>query len=526
MGARFAVDFGTTNTATAYWNEDRNEAEILNLPDLSLDGKLPLVPSLVYAGQEEVIIGARVRALNLDQRPDRRLFRNFKRSIITPGTEVIRPSEGKPWTDRDAARYFLTRLLAALPMPLSQIETLVLTAPVGALDQYLVWLSKTLDVGTTDKIFVVDESTAAALGYAVRVPGALVLVVDFGGGTLDLSLVQLPQDRQRTGGGLNLIRRVRGGEYSAKVIAKTGRALGGSDVDRWLLVEVCQRLGLTVESLGDDESPLLTHCETAKIALSSQESVVIEAVIGSKSYSIPFSQTDLRRLLEVNGFFGSLRQTLDRLMHVAHREGIYKEDIEHVALVGGTTLIPSVRRALQSYFENAAQYTEKPFTAVVEGSLMAASGMGLEDYLVNSYGLRHLDPETGAHAYDEIIPQGTRYPSTHPIEVLLGPSHPDQESVEFVIGMLNPEATSALEVRYEDGKPVFVARPDMQSVQVIALNAGAPPLTAPLDPPGQPGKDRIRAEFRVDAERALWVTAIDLQTGKTILENCPLVTLR
>jgi molecular chaperone DnaK (HSP70) len=101
-----------------------------------------------------------------------------------------------------------------------------------------------------EKVRIVDESTAAALGYAVTEPGALVLVIDFGGGTLDLSLVQLPEIHQ------NAVHR------NTQVIAKAGISLGGSDIDQWLLQEVLRRENLSPGSPGSGTSALLSACES------------------------------------------------------------------------------------------------------------------------------------------------------------------------------------------------------------------------------------------------------------------------
>jgi len=104
-----------------------------------------------------------------------------------------------PWTDEQAGQKFLRHLLDSLPYRADEIDQLVITVPVAAFEGYTAWLSRSMDGLPAEKIRIVDESTAAALGYAVTEPGAIVLVIDFGGGTLDLSLVRLPESRERTG---------------------------------------------------------------------------------------------------------------------------------------------------------------------------------------------------------------------------------------------------------------------------------------------------------------------------------------
>jgi molecular chaperone DnaK (HSP70) len=67
---------------------------------------------------------------------------------------------------------------------------LIFTVPVGAFERYLDWFRDLGQKLNVPQVSIVDESTAAALGYAVKRPDKLILVVDFGGGTLDLSLVK------------------------------------------------------------------------------------------------------------------------------------------------------------------------------------------------------------------------------------------------------------------------------------------------------------------------------------------------
>ncbi|TVR19943.1 MAG: Hsp70 family protein [Anaerolineaceae bacterium] len=534
MGHKIAIDFGTTNSVFARWLPDTESAEIIHIPDLSEiteDGLPSSVPSLVYVrdgGAPDVLVGQPVREGGYDARQDNRLFRNFKRGIVATPAPEPRPIDGVKWADRQAGEHFIKHLIGAMPYQDADIDQLVLTAPVASFEGYLAWLNNVIDEVSLDKIRVVDESTAAALGYAVTKPGAVVLVFDFGGGTLDLSLVQLPENRDKAGG---FLKRLVGGDkanqHTARVIAKAGRIIGGSDVDQWLLADVLARAGLTPQTLGADYTAALTACERAKIALSREESTAVRFTAGGAPVEIIVTREELEALLEANGFFTALRRVVDKVMHVARQRGIFKEDIHYVLLVGGTSLMPSVQRTLGQYFTDMAVRSDKPFTAVAEGALQVAAGYGLEDYLIHSYGLRHLNPDTGQHDYDEIIPMGSRYPIDSPVEVLMGASRADQTEIEFVIGEIDTDSIAMVEVKYEDGQAVFVAQAADNAQQIVALNeAEAVAALARLDPPAQPGQDRIRAAFTVDDRRRLCVTVTDMQTNKTLLDHVALATLR
>ena len=529
---KLAFDFGTTNSVVARWDEARAGAEILSLPDLSLPPETalpPIIPSLFYLqdGQTgQAISGHAVRAAGLDRLADNRLFRNFKRGLVTQTKIAPRQIDGQEWTVRAVGDRFLQTVLQALPHQPAEIEQLVLTAPVESFEMYVAWLNEVMagyDFGS-EQVRVVDESTAAALGYAVTEPDALVLVFDFGGGTLDISLVQLPENRAKTGGFLKRLRRRMLNQHTARVIAKAGQITGGSDIDHWLQNYILSQLDHNLEN---PSAALLTACEQAKINLSAAEQTEIAFSLAGQDHSLPLTRVELETLLEENGFFTVIRRTIDKVMFQARRQGIFREDIDYVLLVGGTTLMPAVQQVLKTYFSEIAVRADKPFTAVAEGALQVAAGFGLEDYLVHSYGLRHLDPESQQQRYEEIIPMGTRYPTEQPIEILLGAAHPDQEAIEFVIGEINTEAAGLIEVQYENGEAVFVAQGDDTAQQVVPLNEEAvSQALAQLLPPGQPGQDRIKAQFSIDDERRLRLTLLDLQTETTLLQDVVLTALK
>ncbi len=531
MGYKLAIDFGTTNSVMARWNPEREAAEIISLPGLSTssaDGRPALIPSLLYvhnAATDNITVGQAVRNQKLDVQKDNRLFRNFKRGIVAAPAPEPREIDGTQYADKDAGRSFVRALLNALPYPKAEIEQLILTAPVASFEGYLAWLNDLITDIPPERVRIVDESTAAALGYAVTEPGAVVLVFDFGGGTLDLSLVQLPESREKTGGVLQRLLKRGGGQHTAKVISKAGRIIGGSDIDQWLLAEVLKRAGLSIKDLGSGYSSLLTACEQGKIALSTQDSVTINFTASDKPHSVTITRPELEALLEENGFSTALRRVIDKVMHVAHQRGIFKEDINYVLLVGGVSLMPAVQNILKGYFTDMAVRSDKPFTAVAEGALQVAAGYGLDDYLAHSYGIRHL--EDGVQRYDEIIPMGSRYPTPKPLEIVLGAAHDQQQAIEFVIGEIDTDSVTMLEVKYEDGQAVFVAQAGSSEQQIIPLNeANAASMLAVLNPTGTPGKDRLKALFSIDDRRQLRLSVIDLQTDKQLLNDVILITLR
>ncbi len=527
MGHKLAIDFGTTNSVIARWDDAKRTAEVVSIPGLSalnLEGVPPIVPSLVYVhdGQAaQVTLGQVVREQELDLQKTNRLFRNFKRGVVATPAPEPRLIDGTLWADRTAGEHFLRGLIATLPHH-DEIDQLVMTVPVAAFRGYVDWLNSIVGE-TAEKIRIVDESTAAALGYAVTEPGALVLVFDFGGGTLDLSLVQLPENREHTGGILSIFRHTPTAKHAARVMAKAGRVIGGSDVDHWLLLEVLKQTNLTLQELSHDYAALLTHCEQAKIDLSTRASTTFMFEAQGRAHPIFFTRGEFEQMLEANGFYTAIRHAIDKVMYAARQQNIFKEDINHVLLVGGMSLMPSVQTLLQRYFKDVKFLGDKPFTAVAEGALQVAAGSGLDDYLVHSYGLRHLDAESNTHEYDEIISMGSRYPMEKPIEVTLCAAHDQQTELEFVLGEIDTEAVSMVELKYENGEEVFIAKADRAAQQIEPLNEA---VVVSLNPPGCVGEERIKALFRIDDRRQLLLSVIDLKTKLELLHDHIIYTLR
>jgi molecular chaperone DnaK (HSP70) len=228
-------------------------------------------------------------------------------------------------------------------------------------------------------------------------------------------------------------------------------------------------------------------------------------------------------MLEANGFYTTIRHAIDKVMYAARQQNIFKEDINHVLLVGGMSLMPSVQALLQRYFKDVAFLGYKPFTAVAEGALQVAAGSGLDDYLVHSYGLRHLDAESNEHEYDEIISMGSRYPTDKPIEVTLCAAHDQQTELEFILGEIDTDAVSLVELKYENGEEVFVAKADRAAQHIEPLNEA---IVVPLSPPGKVGEERIKALFRIDDRRQLLLSVLDLKTKVELLHDHIIYTLR
>lgn len=540
--SKLSIDFGTTNTVVAAWREAAGAAETLRLPGLSARGAAdqpPLVPSLLYVrdgASGDAIAGQAVRAAGHDTRGDGRFFSSFKRGIAARTRPLAREIDGVAWDEADAGAAFLRCVMAAAAEAEGgSVEEIVLTVPVHSFEQYLKWLRDEAGLAGEVPLRIVDESTAAALGYDVRTPGELVLVFDFGGGTLDVSLVRMPITDE--GGGVLLEGRRRpsangggpaGSAAEARVLAKAGRVLGGDDVDHWLLDEVLRRCGVTRAEVGAAYAQLKLACEAAKVRLSTHEAAEVSVLDPDtfETYRTSFTRSQLEDLLDEHGFYAAVQKTLNQVMRTARARGVFVEDVAAVLLIGGTSQIPSVQRMLRAQFGAERVRSDRPFEAVAHGALGLAAGMGLDDFLYHAYGIRHLSPISGRHEWEEIIAAGTRYPLDAPVQIVLTASRDGQEAVELVIGEVEESAGGVAEVMFGD-RAILMVDGSVELRRVVALNdADGARTVATLDPPGRAGEDRIEVVFDVDRNRTLLVTVYDLLTNEVLLQDLPVVELR
>ncbi|MEM1309929.1 MAG: Hsp70 family protein, partial [Cyanobacteria bacterium P01_H01_bin.153] len=191
----FAIDFGTSNTVVTRWNSATQVAEIVSLPGLTqqLGQNPPLIPSLVHitdAASGAVQIGQHVRDRGLDVSGDNRFFRNFKRGIGTSIQGFLPELDGHTLSFEKIGSWFLSSVIAATQKQSGDLDAVVFTVPVDSFEVYRNWLDQTCEALNLRQVRMLDEPTAAALGYGIQQEGT-VLVIDFGGGTLDFSLVEL-----------------------------------------------------------------------------------------------------------------------------------------------------------------------------------------------------------------------------------------------------------------------------------------------------------------------------------------------
>ncbi len=523
----YAIDFGTSNTVIARWNPVTEQSEIINLPSLSYQtAQNPdLIPSLLYveqAAENKVCVGQQVRDRGLDMQTDPRFFRSFKRGIGSTVQGFLPELDGQSIQFEQVGRWFLQTILQQLQMTYPDVkDSLVLTVPVDSFETYRHWLGQVCQDLQVDQVRMIDEPTAAALGYG-KADQDVLLVVDFGGGTFDLSLVQINTSQQKTQplgfilkwGDKNLADTSKQRPQSARVLAKAGQNLGGTDIDHWLSDHFAKTQNLVV-------TPLTTRlAERLKIQLSLQPKAT-EVYFNEEtfeSYELTLDREQFEQILKEHQFFDRLDDSMTQVLQQARRQGLGVEDIKAVLLVGGTSQIPAVQTWVHQYFDGSRICSSRPFEAIAQGALQVARGLEVKDFLYHSYGIRYWDRRQNAHSWHPIIPAGLAYPMTEPIEVTLGASTDAQPSIELILGELG-NTNSGTEVFFDGDRLITRQLSEVQTLVQPLNDRDGSRKVAQLTPLGYPGSDRIKVQFWVDNQRTLRISVEDLLTQDTLLKN-------
>jgi molecular chaperone DnaK (HSP70) len=520
-----AIDFGTSNTVVCSRDPVTQEPRTLKFPgicrsfkpDRNSDAVVNVVPSLVYIGaSEKYILGEEVRSQRLGFSQPERLFQSFKRDLAANFRPPSRIIDQISYDAELVAEIFLTEIFTQVRSQVSEISQVVFTVPVGAFELYLDWfrdLAVRLDL---PQVQIIDESTAAALGYAINQVGTVVLVIDFGGGTLDLSLVRTQAAKQ------NSIR--------AEVIAKSDIYVGGVDIDTWIVEYHLRQLQTTRQEIGAiGWLNLLEIAERLKIRLS-QEEIASESWFDDEnfiSYEISLDRDRLAEILEENQLLEQLRQALDETLAIANNKGVAKSQIQQVLLVGGSCQILAVQQLLISYFGRSKVSLDKPFEAVAQGALAIGQSVVVEDYLRHGYAIRLWEPYSRTYSYFPLFEKGSNYPCRRDEPLILQVASEGQTEICLDIGEVGDISQAEVTYDYQgrmsssqvQKQISFRSLIDARHIKTLSSgNKENQVCLAHLNPPGRMGVDRIEVKFEVNSDRCLIASVTDLQT-KQLLVN-------
>lgn len=548
-----ALDFGTCNTVLARWNAATRSVETVRLdgltktyryrPGLSPDPSpmgggekrplprpLPLrgrgeasspspfggggrgeresavVPSLIHYGEGNTLrTGAQVENAGLVSH--RGTFRWAKLDILRNNNRARRIN-GSLVTPRQAAEDLIGQVLLAAG---GGGEELVVTLPVESYDTYVDWLQGAVLQSFRGTVRMLDEATACILGYDTHVrEGQVYVVFDFGGGTLDVSLIKT--------------RDLGAGETRpCEVLARAGEEIGGSLVDQWLLKELQQAQDLSDQDVADVGTALLHAIEDAKVRLSGDEARVEVTQFNDLTARLighDFTADGLRRTLETDrpelrglSLYRLIARTLERALEGAQeRYGIKKSEVRAVFMAGGSSLLLGVAGVLRNLFPDCPVHCEDPFEAIARGACRYA-GEDINLALVHDYCLSSWDRERKDYVLVPVVPKGTRYPTEKATKALfVNAACEGATRLGLVVversAMLRPETLYEV----DGGALKAVGTQRREDIALRELNPGDREFIH-LDPPGTVGARRLVAGFGVDANKRLTLSLKDLEPG-------------
>ena len=506
MSKIVGIDLGTTNSLVAIVDS--------GIPYVIADaGGQRLTPSVVHfpGDQAQPIVGHVANRIRL-VRPEETVY-SVKRFMGRRGSDIPREEmlvsypvtgsgngpvtiqiHGRSWTPEEVSAEVLKKLKADAQLNLGEtVDRAVITVPAYFNDAQRNATIRAGELAGFKVERIVNEPTAAALAYGLNRLGdrSKIAVYDLGGGTFDLSILELNQ-----------------GVF--QVLSTNGNTrLGGDDLDRKITEYLAKQI---LEAGGPDvakEPPMLSRvreaAEQAKILLSTETSAPITLPFLTQEFS--FSQTltrakieDLTREIILKTRAHCLRSLSDAKLDA--------KELNQVILVGGQTRMPLVRKLVSEWF-GCADFEE------ARGGLR----VGTEHHLASGPELNtSVNPDEavalGAAIQAEILSGGFK-------NVLLLDVTPLSLGIETFGGLMNVIIPRNTTIPFKAGE-VFTTAVDNQRSMLIHVVQGERERVHDNWSLGQfeiefqpapKGVPRVGVQFEIDSNGVLHVLARDIKTG-------------
>ena len=510
-----AIDLGSSTTVVVFQKENGQPPELLDLPPISR--AIGEIPSLIWKSsekEESYLIGQQIIDLNLINEKENNLSQDFKRWI---GSTEIEPIYDSKITPEKAGEILIHSIWEKVSQKVN-IKRLVLTAPVDTYREYRTWLVNVCNSLEVKEIALVDEPTAAAMGAGLE-PGSTLLVLDFGGSTIDMSIVALEGGEGQASPIAQLVRfdgnNLEGKSTqvlrTAKVLGKSGLRLGGKDIDRWIF-----------HHLLPEENPtnsILRKAEELKCELSNtniKETLVITKKVNNiqnEEKFLKLSKKGLEELLIEKGLLKSIEKLFIQTMNSAKRNSFELKDLDSVVLVGGGSRIPLIKNYLSDICKSIPFLTPPPIEAIALGALHLTPGVQIKDVLNKGVSLRCWNKKNEKHIWHPLFLAGQTWPTNKPLEIILAASINSQLSIDLIIG--EPQEEGSNEIIYTNGLPTLTTIESKDKIKKITNTI----ISIPVDPPGEIGQDCIKLIFNINDNCQLEVEGVDLRNNKEITKQ-------
>ncbi len=489
------IDLGTTFSAVAVMERDR--PVIIPNPD----GER-ITPSVVAFGKERLVgtLAKRQSIIN----PERtiysikrfigRKYSEVKEEIKLVPYKVVPHENGDAWVEVDGVSYSPSQISAMILEYLKnaaesylgeKVDKAVITVPAYFNDAQRQATKDAGKIAGLEVLRIINEPTAAAFAYGFKGEEAKpkkVAVYDLGGGTFDISIIEIGYV-----------------EGTISVLSTDGNThLGGDDFDerivKWILEEARKEHGIDLSSDRMSLQRIREAAEKAKRELSTK----LETTI-----SLPFIYSDPKKgqiHLELKLTRGHLEAMVEDLIQMtiepvkralenAKPKMLTPNDIDEVILVGGQTRMPRVIETVREFFGKEPHRGINPDEVVALGAAIQAgifSGETKKDVVLLDVTPLSLGIETLGGVFTKIIERNTTIP-TRKSQVFTTAA---DNQTEVTIHVLQGERPMA-----QDNKSL--GRFELYGI-----------------PPAPRGVPQIEVEFNIDADGILYVTARDLGTKK------------
>ena len=399
MDIILGIDLGTTNSAVSVLKNGKPEV----LKNAQGESILPSVAGVDREGKLLVGHPARNQAMLAPERT----VKSIKRRM---GEDVRIPLGEQSYSPQEISAILLRTLKQQAQQTLGQpVSKAVITVPAFFSENQRDATRQAGELAGLEVVRIVNEPTAAALTYqADSQAGEKLLVYDLGGGTFDVSIVQME-------------------EGVIEVLASHGDTrLGGDDFDELLLEYVCDQFqelhDVDLRELPAARSRLLQAVEEAKKQLSSEPfAELVEEFIAEKDGAPLHLKTELQRQDYEEMIEPLLFKTLKSVDAALEAAKLRADDIDKIVLVGGSSRTPRIHDLLEEQLGQRPLLAVDPdlcvsLGAAAQGGLIAGADVGsvLVDITPHTLGIQCVGEVNGMeslHCFSPIIPCNTPLPA-------------------------------------------------------------------------------------------------------------------